>query len=169
MAEPTLRPAAKRKPALVLEDWWREVDRAERVLGRVGPDDICCAGLTPRQTAILKTLVEREGARLSDLAAAVGLSASALTRVLEKLERRNLVERVRGVHDDGRAAMVRITDSGRRVRREIDELMRTRCRAIVQAIPTGQRGAVLEALRVFNTALEQVDCGCRAPNGGCCL
>jgi DNA-binding MarR family transcriptional regulator len=158
--------------AHALEEWWREVDRTEQVLGRVGPDDICCAGLTPRQTAILKTLVEREGARLSDLAEAVGLSASALTRVLEKLERQDLVERVRGVNDDGRAAMVRISERGRQVRHEIDELMRTRCRAIVDAIPADKREQVLEALRIFNAALEKVDCGCRAlgePGGGCCV
>src|SRR5512146_2049921 len=125
--------AMARPGQTTLDEWWREVDRAERVLGRVGPDDICCAGPTPRQTAILRTLVEREGARLSDLAEAVGLSASALTRVLE---RQGLVERVRGAQQDGRAAVVRITGRGRMVRGEIDDLMRTRCQAILEAIPT---------------------------------
>ncbi len=149
-----------------LDSWWQELERAERVLGRVGPDDICCAGLTPRQTAILRTLVEREGARLSDLAAASGITASAMTRVLEKLEKRGLVERVRGAQEDGRAAMVRITEPGRRVRREIDAMMRRRCRMIIDAIPAAKRAHVLNALRIFNTALEQSDC-CRAESSAC--
>lgn len=150
----------KKSPPATLNAWWRELERAESVLGRVGPDDVCCAGLTPRQTSILRTLVAREGARLSDLAAASGITASAMTRVLERLEHRGLVERVRGAQKDGRAAMVRITDKGRTVRGEIDTLMRDRTRMILGAIPEAKRAVVLDALRIFNTALEPLDCCC---------
>src|ERR1700742_467193 len=94
--------------------WWDELERLARILGQVGPDEVCCEGLSQRQCAILRTLVAQEGARISDLAAASGITPSAMTRVLEKLEARGLVERVRGEQTDGRAAMVRITDAGRR-------------------------------------------------------
>ena len=145
--------------------WRAELDRAERVLGRIGPDDICCEGLSPRQTGILRVLVEREGARLMDLAAAAEITPSAMTRTLEKLEKRGLIHRVRGATDDRRAAVVEITPEGRRVRARIDEMVLDRSRAIMSAIPERQRTQVLAAIRLFNDALEKS--GCCGPNYCC--
>lgn len=148
-----------------IDVWRTELDRAERVLGRIGPDDICCEGLTPRQTGVLRILVQREGARLSDLASAAEITPSAMTRNLEKLEKRDLVRRVRGSGDDGRAAMVAITAEGRRVRARIDEMVCDRSRSIMEMIPASQREQVLAALRLFNDALEKA--GCCGPNYCC--
>jgi len=154
-----------RKNTSGVDSWRREIDRAERVLGRIGPDDICCEGLTPRQASLLRILAEREGARLSDLAAAAEITPSAMTRVLEKLERRDLVRRVRGAKEDGRAAMVEITPEGRRVRARIDEMVCDRSQSIMDAIPERQRAQVLAALQLFNDALEKS--GCCGPNFTC--
>ena len=144
--------------AEIFQNWWREFERLGDVLGRKGPDEICCEGLSQRQCAILKTLVAREGARIGDLAAASGITPSAMTRVLERLEARNLVERVRGGQKDGRAAAVRITDAGREVRRQLDALMLERTEQIVEALPEDKRPAVLEALQLLNTAMEGGNC-----------
>ena len=122
-----------------VQKWWDELERLARILGQVGPDEVCCDGLSQRQTAILRVLVASEGARLTDLAALSGITPSAMTRVLEKLEVRGLVERVRGAHDDGRAAMVRITPVGRRARKLLDQLMRSRTQTIMGAIPQKRR------------------------------
>jgi DNA-binding MarR family transcriptional regulator len=147
-----------------VDAWWSELERLERVLVCVGPDEICCEGLTPRQTSILRILTLQEGARLSDLAAASGISPSAMTRVIEKLEQRGMVQRVRGAQPDGRAAQVRITPAGRQARRRIDQLMRERARAVADSIPVSRRDEVLKALREFCTALEQNNCcGLRPP------
>ena len=155
--------ARRRSPEVSV--WNREIERAERVLGRIGPDDICCEGLTPRQASLLRILAAREGARLSDLAVAAGITPSAMTRILEKLEKRNLVRRVRGAQADGRAANVVITAEGRRVRGQIDDMVSDRSRAVMTAIPERRRDQVLAALRVFNDALEAAGyCG---PNYTC--
>jgi DNA-binding MarR family transcriptional regulator len=138
--------------------WWDELERLTRILGQIGPDEVCCEGLTQRQCAILRTLVAQEGARLSDLAASSGITPSAMTRVLERLEIRGLVERVRGAHTDGRAAMVRVTPAGRRVRKQLDGLMRQRTETIIQSIPERQRDQVLKALALLNNAIEQAGC-----------
>jgi DNA-binding MarR family transcriptional regulator len=135
------------------------LERLARVLNQVGPDEVCCEGLTPRQCGILRTLVDKQGARISDLAAEAGLSPSAMTRVLEKLEAQNLVQRVRGADDDGRAAQVAITARGRETRKRIDDLMRERTRSIVSSIPAGFRPQLLAGIRMLNQALE---------HGGCC-
>src|SRR5258707_4889947 len=110
------------------QQWWDELERLSRILGQVGPDEVCCDGLSQRQCSILRTLVAQEGARISDLASSSSISPSAMTRVLEKLEARKLVERVRGTQSDGRAATVKITAAGRRVREQRDELMLERTR-----------------------------------------
>jgi MarR family transcriptional regulator, organic hydroperoxide resistance regulator len=139
--------------------WSTELERLARVLNQVGPDEVCCEGLTPRQCGILRTLIDKQGARISDLAAESSLTASAMTRVLEKLEARNLVQRVRGADNDGRAAVVAITPRGREIRKTIDELMRQRTKSIVAAIPASVRPQLLAGIRMLNCALER---------GGCC-
>jgi DNA-binding MarR family transcriptional regulator len=142
-----------------IQKWWDELERLARILGQIGSDDVCCDGLSQRQTAILRVLVASEGARLTDLAALSGITPSAMTRALEKLEARGLVERVRGGHEDGRAAMVLITPAGRRTRKLLDQLMRDRTQTIMGAIPPRQRSEVLSALQLLNSAIE---------NAGCC-
>jgi DNA-binding MarR family transcriptional regulator len=146
------------KQGTQLQAWWDELERLGRILGQVGPDEVCCDGLSQRQCAILRTLIAQEGARLSDLAAQSGISPSAMTRVLEKLEARGLVERVRGAQADGRAAMVRITASGRRTRKQLDQLMRDRTNQIIDSIPAKQRAEVLKALQLLNGAIESAGC-----------
>lgn len=148
----------KKRDGDATQKWWDELERLARILGQIGPDEVCCDGLSQRQTAILRVLVASEGARLTDLAALSGITPSAMTRVLERLEARGLVERVRGVHDDGRAAMVRITAAGRRTRKLLDELMRGRTQQIMNAIPLKQRSLVLNALELLNNAIESAGC-----------
>jgi len=144
--------------SIAVQHWWDELERLARVLGQVGPDEVCCDGLSQRQCAILRTLVAQEGARLSDLAASSGITPSAMTRVLERLEARGLVERVRGGQSDGRAAMVRITAEGRRTRKQLDGLMRQRTNQIIAAIPEKKRTGVLKALAILNDAIESAGC-----------
>src|SRR5947207_2110975 len=123
--------------------WAAELERLARGLGRVGPDEICCEGLSSRQCSILRTLAEQEGARISGLASSAGITPSAMTRVLEKLEARDLVKRVRGNGNDGRAAKVAITVRGREVRASIDRLIKTRTETILSALPDGLRPQLL--------------------------
>jgi DNA-binding MarR family transcriptional regulator len=141
-----------------IQAWWDELERLARILGQVGPDEVCCEGLSQRQCAILRVLVAREGTRISDLAALSNITPSAMTRVLEKLEARKLVERVRGAQTDGRAAMVRITAEGRRTRKQLDALMRQRTNQILLSIPEKQRPQILKALTVLNSAIESAGC-----------
>ena len=147
------------KPTPEIGGWYQELERLARLLGQVGPDEICCEGLTARQCSILRTLAQQEGTRLSDLAQSAGITPSAMTRVLERLEKLGLVRRVRGGQKDGRAAWVEVTAEGRKVRQRIDRLMQERTSAIVNAIPEGARSKLLEGLRTLNACIER---------GGCC-
>jgi len=149
-------PRARANPET--QQWWDELERLSRMLGQVGPDEVCCDGLSQRQCSILRTLVAQEGARISDLAASSGITPSAMTRVLEKLEARTLVERVRGTQADGRAATVKITAAGRKVREQLDELMRERTRTIIDTIPAKQRAQVLASMKLLNDVIASSGC-----------
>ena len=138
--------------------WSAELEQLARVLNRVGPDEVCCEGMTPRQCSILRTLTAKQGARLSDLAAETGITPSAMTRVLEKLEAQKLVQRVRGTAGDGRAANVAITRHGRQVCARLDKLMQQRTSTIVSAIPVAFRPQLLAALRMLNQTLGPDGC-----------
>lgn len=140
------------------QSWWDQLEDLANLLGQYGPDDLCCDGLTRRQAGILRTLVRREGALLGDLAAEAGVTAGAMTRLLDRLEALELVERVRGANGDGRAASVRITARGRKVRGQIDALMLERTATIVDAIPESKRASVLKALELLNKALAVAGC-----------
>jgi hypothetical protein len=81
-----------------------------------------------------------------------------MTRVLDKLEAQSLIQRVRGAGEDGRAAMVAITERGRAVRGRIDQLMLNRTRAILQGIPAGFRPRLLTGIRMLTQALGPEGC-----------
>ena len=142
-----------------VQKWSDELERLARALNRVGPDEVCCESLTARQCGILRTLSDRPGAQLSQLAREAGITPSAMTRAVEKLESLRLVKRVRGRGDDGRAASVELTMQGRSTRRRIEQLMRKRAKAILSAIPAGFRPQLLASLLMINQSLEP---------GGCC-
>jgi DNA-binding MarR family transcriptional regulator len=69
-------------------------------------------GLSASSSSVLNR-IDREGAiRLTVLAAAEGISQPAMTQMVQRLERQGFVTRLRDP-DDGRAALVAITESGR--------------------------------------------------------
>jgi len=142
-----------------VREWWEEFERLGWFLGRIGPDEVCCDELTPRQCAILRVLTSSNGERLSDLAQTTKITPSAMTRVLQRLEKQGLLQRVHGEMQDGRAATVAITPHGRQVRAQLDRFMMQRTATILSAIPADSREEILAAVRKLNDAFE---------NAGCC-
>jgi DNA-binding MarR family transcriptional regulator len=67
--------------------------------------------VTPAQSALLRNLGE-DGARPSDLAAHADVTRQAITKLVDELERLDLVRRDPDP-DDGRGVIVRYTDRGR--------------------------------------------------------
>jgi len=149
---------AVNEPSKLARGLWKELERLAQVFGRVGPEEACCEGLTQRQTAVLRTLVEREGSRIRDLAEASEVTAGAMTRIIERLEARGLVVRVRGTQQDRREAMVRITDEGRCLRQQIDQLMLQRAESLWQAMAAKTRRNAVQALHELNDAFAKAGC-----------
>lgn len=141
-----------------VREWWEEFEKLAWFLGRIGPDDVCCGGLTPRQCAILRVLTTGKGERLSDLAEATGITPSAMTRAVERLEKQGLLHRVHGGMEDGRASTIAITPHGRETRAQLDQFMMRRTEAILAAIPLDARAEIFTALHKLNNAFASSGC-----------
>lgn len=90
--------------------------------------------LTLSQFALLQALATRDVARVRELAGEAGIAASTATRILDALERREIIRRTRAA-DDRRAVSVTLTDFGRDVFASQDEWFRGRQRAFYADLP----------------------------------
>lgn len=93
---------------------WRELRRGPATMivrDRIfGTDD---GDFEPAQVDVLELLVQRDGWRMNELASALGVDPSTVTRTLQRMEHAGLA--VRTPHDhDGRVVMVHITTAGQR-------------------------------------------------------
>jgi DNA-binding MarR family transcriptional regulator len=110
--EPTRNPPAPLNPAEELA--WRALARAVLVIPKVLDGELLQAqGLGLTEYSVLMNLSEQPGRsmRMSELANAVMISASGLTRVVERLTRQGLAERVKA-GTDGRGQLAVLTPAG---------------------------------------------------------
>jgi len=93
---------------------WRALARAVLVIPRVLDSELLEAqGLNLTEYSVLMNLSEHpdRSMRMSELANAVSISISGLTRVVERLSRQGLVERVKA-ETDGRGQLAVLTPAG---------------------------------------------------------
>lgn len=111
--------------------------------------------LTSTQLATLSTIERRAPLRIGDLAAAEGISAATMTRVVAALEEHGLVER-HPDPDDGRAWQVLLSDRGKaeveRLRSQRTGYLATR----LGACTPEQRAALAAALPVLELIAQDV-------------
>jgi DNA-binding MarR family transcriptional regulator len=94
--------------------------------------------LTLSQYALLQALATREEARVRDMASEAGIAASTATRILDALERRQIVRRMRSPHDR-REVTVTLTEFGREALASQDAWLRGRERAFYASLPAVER------------------------------
>lgn len=80
-----------------------------RAMNRIAEEEFGNVGLTPTQAYLLMQVAERPGIPLKRVSEALGIDASTLSRLIDKMQAKGWM--VRGV--DGRSAMLRLTDRGR--------------------------------------------------------
>jgi DNA-binding MarR family transcriptional regulator len=89
----------------------RDARSAIEVAVRAALADNGFGDVTPAHSALLRNLGE-DGARPSELAAHAGVTRQAITKLVDELERLDLVRRDPDP-DDGRGVIIRYTDRGR--------------------------------------------------------
>ena len=124
------------------------------LLMRITPAD----GMSLTTAATLGRL-DREGEhRLSELAAAEGVTQPAMTQLVSRLERDGLAER-RGDPADRRVVLVRVTAAGREAVARRRAARVERMAALLPALPPADREAILAAL----PAIDRLVAAARTP------
>jgi DNA-binding MarR family transcriptional regulator len=115
-------------------------ERLFELLRRLTPTS---ASLTTAST--LRRLDQAGDHRLSDLAAAEGVTQPAMTQLVSRLERDGLATRASDPAD-GRVVVVRIADAGRDLVRERRKIRSQRLAELLAELPPADRAAIGAAL-----------------------
>jgi len=125
-----------------------------RAFGLHRPDRTPCGKpLSVSEAHALMELDGRESVSQSELASALRLEKSTVSRLVSQLIARGWVERGRD-DDDGRVRRLRLSDRGARVAAEVAGARREKFESLLARIPDTERTSVQRALRVLVDALD---------------
>ena len=136
---------------------WRELRRGqatavltERLFGVPGEPD----SVDPGQLDVLDLLTSRDEWRMSDLAVALRVDPSTVTRTLQRMEAADLAVRV-PAPGDGRVVRVRLTDEGRRLHGVVATRRAEILAGIFDGFTPADRDRLVELLDRFVESLEK--------------
>lgn len=114
---------------------------------------VCCGTVTVPQCLVMQELLG--GARdLGSLAAFAGTSASAMTRLVDGLERKGWVERRRDA-EDRRRVVIALTADGAAEATRLQRLTDVAVEAVLRFIPEADRPDVLRVMTLVRAAMAQ--------------
>jgi DNA-binding MarR family transcriptional regulator len=113
-------------------------------------------GLHQSQVAALLHLDRVEALSQTDLAARLGMKKAATGTLIDGLEGKGLIERVRG-REDRRLQLVSITDAGRRVVAEVDAMGEELGTAARRGITREERAQLVATLQRLRENLRKLD------------
>ena len=140
-----------------------------RFFGVVERETICCGTVSVQQCVALQDL--SDGQRdITALARSSGTSMSAMTRLVDGLERRGWVQRERDT-EDRRRVVVTLTTAGTKEAKRLHELTDVAVRAVLERIPKDKRAQVVESIGLVRQALadarQSLAPCCGAPTSTC--
>ena len=125
--------------------------RLARFFNQLMREQLMCGPVTVQQCYTLEAL--RDGPLfMKDLAAEVALHQSTLTRVVEKLENQDLVQRTRKT-DNQRSVEVRLTDAGQQTYAFLDAAGSQMISDLLDLIPRERREAIVDAMEELGNLL----------------
>jgi len=113
------------------------------------------AQLTLVQVRVLRRLSRRAYA-LGELGSELALAPPSMTRLIDRLEERGLIERIRD-GEDRRKVMAALTAEGRRLVSAVPLLEGTAIRKAVAGMKVADRERIATALRDFNSAVRNAE------------
>ena len=140
--------------------------RLARFFNQLMREQLMCSPVTVQQCYTLEALANGP-TTMNELAAEVALHQSTLTRVVEKLEKQNLVNRQRLAHNQ-RSVEVRITEAGKQTYEFLDKASSQMISDLLDNIPAERQEAIVgameevaELLNPGNEAFQKLLKGCR--------
>ena len=134
-----------------------------RAFGLYERETICCGTVTVSQCVVMQRLLVGEEPDISSLAELLGVTRGAMTRLVDGLEGRGYVARVRSAEDRRRVA-VRLTAEGRAEAERLRALTERAIGAVLERVPPDKRALVREAVGLVRAALHEA----RADVAACC-
>jgi len=139
--------------------------RLARFFNQLMREQLTCGPVTVQQCYTLEALVDGP-ISMKDLAAEVALHQSTLTRVVEKLEKQNLVQRTRK-SDNQRSVEVRLTDAGQQTYVFLDAAGSQMISDLLDLIPKERRGLIVDAMEEVANLLNPSNEGFQKLLQGC--
>ena len=147
--------AASHDATVRLGHAWRDLRRgvttgvlAEHVFGRPGEPGF----VEPGHIDILELLVEQDGRRMSDLATALHVDPSTVTRTMHRMEAAGLARRA-AAEQDGRVVTAHLTTEGRRLQRLVAARRMALIGTAFQALRPTEQQQLADLLERFLAAL----------------
>jgi DNA-binding MarR family transcriptional regulator len=145
--------------------------RLARFINQLMREQLGCGPVTVQQCYTLEALMDGPKS-MKSLAAEVALHQSTLTRVVEKLEKQNLVQRRRLAHNQ-RSVEVQITEAGKQTYEFLDEASSQMISDLLDNIPGERQVKIVEAMEEVaallnpgNEAFQKLLKGCRCGIAG---
>lgn len=114
--------------------------------------------LTPRQFAVLLTVVQNESISQIGLVEKTGIDRSTLADLVKRLVDRGFLQR-RRTKEDGRANALRISANGRRALSASQTAAAHADAGILAALPADRRKGFISDLELISTALDELEQG----------
>lgn len=118
--------------------------RLARFFNQLMREQLMCGPVTVQQCYTLEALTDGP-LSMKELAGEVALHQSTLTRVVEKLEKQNLVQRTRKA-DNQRSVEVRLTEAGKQTHTLLDAAGSQMISDLLDIIPRERRQAIVDAM-----------------------
>jgi DNA-binding MarR family transcriptional regulator len=145
-----MRPRTTTTPA----ELRRLVQAFVRDFGLLSQDATPCGKpvATSHAHALMILLDETRSLSQKDLADALGLDKSNVTRLCQRMEAEGQIEQVRG-EQDARVRLLKLTARGTKLAREIEQSSKDRFASLLKAVPPSERARVFEGLEVLSKAV----------------
>jgi len=111
-----------------------------------------CCGVTSAQCHLLLEVERRVRTSVTELAAALELDKSTLSRTVDAAVRAGLVDRVVDPRSR-RRQVVRLTEAGQRTADQVSRLCDDSYTRLFDFVPTGKRALVMEAVELLAQAM----------------
>jgi DNA-binding MarR family transcriptional regulator len=143
--------------AVIAQDIERDLRAIREIIRRPLEAEVARGNLTGPQQSVLRALVLSEGMSLKELSAQLGLAHSTVSGIVDRLQKRGLVER-RADESDRRVTRIAVTQPVRVFVRET--LPKLTIHPLVEALGRAdveQRRAIVKGLKTLRKMLEMLE------------
>lgn len=141
---------------LVAEQVEADLGAIRRTLRKPLDAAVAQGELTAPQTTVMRVVVKQDGISLKDLSQAVSLAHSTVSGIVDRLERRGLIER-RASSSDGRISLIYPTPAVKHfISDQMPALARKPLETALERAKPAERVAIGDAIRRLRELLEKV-------------